>query len=945
VSGVIPTFRIPSLLWDLELAALPRPADDAAALDLLWGDVSTVSATLLALDQLTYALTFAGYELIGVAFHPGSLGDGAYLDIVDVVDGRYAVSTEGWSDATAFPLPTGGDAAVVFDLEPRQRYEGAGALFAEPLAALAAGVPSTSLGSGWSFSSSAIHDTNILEKLQLTVRPAAGATYDDLLDHIETAGSTLTALVATALGSIPAWQSRPPSDPPGLLQIFAQPEWVYSVPWIDDADRQAIDSAGAELWKAISADDPVVTADVVQHELIVNRSLGRTLAWTRKIPWAPPLGRQLEDALGARYALARSLHRRPDPHPFTGSRRQPYGRVLMAAHMLGIVDVLGSEHLVDHENFPDVTGRYETRYPGYDSTDSLQMRHLPNAHQIECIQVNHAGSRLSGYWQSRHHDVASGLTPVTQWRFIATRTGNAASRTYEFQRWVDGQAGTPETGRFVFSTAADADFDLTVEVDGPQPPFPPVTDYERVVAAPHPSDAALSTLDDDEEFATVRALERFPAHHIEELIVADATTRLADDVKGFLALSQGSMKRTRAREANQRFEESIGRFLVDTPFDAPLVPLRRMALRELMAEQHNAGNETRTMFDWTTDMVFQELAETAAIQRFLGLLVLDDSLVQQQPMRYEWAVSLRGASCDGWAGAGGFAGTFDITKRESPTGPVLWTQQYIVVAGTYSFGLSWGCNFRFETSGLLDSFSDWSQETFEGGFMIDGVSSGAAFPHEDEEHDADGDGEPDTSFEGWTYGPAMITFKGSHVFQPLQGDASGWTKIEGLYFGAEASTLQGRLMRSSAEPTQLYPTPEDLAALLAKRVVAESDEPFVQLFGVNSSTIRTEALPALELTCADHLAAFATPWSTLRIVGHASTTGDDVNMPLSRARALAVYTKIAETLGPNLRIHEEATDIGGQGEFEARHSIPDNTEVPGWRRVDVQLDGEQMIGF
>ena len=337
-----------------------------------------------------------------------------------------------------------------------------------------------------------LHNANILEKLQITVHPAAGASYDDLLDKIQAASATLTALVATALGSIAGWQTRGPTDPPGLLQIFRQSEWVHTISWVTDTHRATIDGVGEEMWKAIEVENPMTTADVVQNELIANRPLGRTLAWCRGIPWTPPVGRQFEDALGARYRLVRSLPYLPDPHQFTGCRRQPYGRVLMAAHMLGVVDVLGSEHLVDEENFPDVTGRYETRYIGYDSTTAVAMRKLARANEIECIQVNHAGQRLSGYWQWRQHDAATGLTPVTQWRFVAALAGDAdTSRTYAFQRWVDGQAGTPETGRFVFGPAAGVSYDLAVELDDPEPVLWPVTDYELVVAAPHPSDAAV----------------------------------------------------------------------------------------------------------------------------------------------------------------------------------------------------------------------------------------------------------------------------------------------------------------------------------------------------------------------------------------------------------------------------------------------------------------------
>ena len=255
----------------------------------------------------------------------------------------------------------------------------------------------------------------------------------------------------------------------------------------------------------------------------------------------------------------------------------------------------------------------------------------------------------------------------------------------------------------------------------------------------------------------VRALERFPAHHIEELIVTDAITQLVSDVKGFLALGPGGPKRTQAVAANSNLADDVGRFLIDTPDDGPLSALRRVALRMLMAEAHAAGGETRTMFDWTTDMVFQERAATADIAKFLGLFELDASLVQQHPMRYEWALSLYGVSCDVGKGLGGFAGWMDVTKRRSAAGQILWTQRYRVVSGTYSVGVSYGCNFKFETSNVLDSLSDWSEETFEGGFSIDGVSAGFA-PYDDD--NADGELDPDVPLEGYTYGPAQISFRG-----------------------------------------------------------------------------------------------------------------------------------------------------------------------------------------
>jgi flagellar motor protein MotB len=98
--------------------------------------------------------------------------------------------------------------------------------------------------------------------------------------------------------------------------------------------------------------------------------------------------------------------------------------------------------------------------------------------------------------------------------------------------------------------------------------------------------------------------------------------------------------------------------------------------------------------------------------------------------------------------------------------------------------------------------------------------------------------------------------------------------------------------------------------------------------------------------CADHRAAFERPGTFLRLTGHASTTGPaEHNLQLSADRAAAVYEALRALIGPAFAVAEASTFIGERGEYDALEEVPDETETPEWRRVDVWLDAEMLVGM
>ena len=309
-------------------------------------------------------------------------------------------------------------------------------------------------------------------------------------------------------------------------------------------------------------------------------------------------------------------------------------------------------------------------------------------------------------------------------------------------------------------------------------------------------------------------------------------------------------------------------------------------------------------------------------------------------------------------GAGAFTGSMRITKKDPATGDVIWTQRYWATFGQVSRGWGEGVILWQENWGEIDWPIDWSEEQFEGDFTIDAVQAGFALPFSPEEEEEEGEEEDEPSPEeealgqdrdewgGITYGIAgTIRFLGDRTFLPMVGDETGLGRIEGLYYGVEAGTAAGVLVRFNHE-VQSPIDADEILAVLGSVVELEDAAEDIALFDVDEATITTDGWPLLARLCADHRAALETPWAFLRLIGHASTTADGaVNLPLSKDRAEATYQAMRALLGPAFAVHEANTFIGHRGEYDALQFLPDDTEDATWRRVDIWLDSSLLVGI
>ena len=296
-----------------------------------------------------------------------------------------------------------------------------------------------------------------------------------------------------------------------------------------------------------------------------------------------------------------------------------------------------------------------------------------------------------------------------------------------------------------------------------------------------------------------------------------------------------------------------------------------------------------------------------------------------------------------------------ITKLDPATGQKLWTQRYWATFGQVSRGWGEGVILWQENWGEIDWPVDWSQNQFEGDFAIDAVQAGFALPFIPERRrgrrggratEEEALGQDRDEWGGITYGFAgTITFLGDRTFLPMVGDETGLGRIEGIYYGVEAGTAAGTLVRFNNEVQNPIDGAEILACSEAWCELEDAAE-IVALFDVDRATITTDGWPLLARLCADHRAALETPWAFLRLIGHASTTADGaVNLPLSKDRAEATYQAMRALLGPAFAVHEANTFIGHRGEYDALGNLPDDTEDATWRRVDIWLDSSLLVGI
>ena len=118
-------------------------------------------------------------------------------------------------------------------------------------------------------------------------------------------------------------------------------------------------------------------------------------------------------------------------------------------------------------------------------------------------------------------------------------------------------------------------------------------------------------------------------------------------------------------------------------------------------------------------------------------------------------------------------------------------------------------------------------------------------------------------------------------------------------------------------------------------------------FCLGSARLTEDARQALRIVCANELAAFDLPGSTLRIVGHADRVDEpQPNIELSRMRAMNTLRALVDVLGDRFRMPEANIKLEWKGEEEAAIAQPKGQKPdPKFRRVDVYLNARLVISL
>jgi hypothetical protein len=533
---------------------------------------------------------------------------------------------------------------------------------------------------------------------------------------------------------------------------------------------------------------------------------------------------------------------------------------------------------------------------------------------------------------------------------IGTAQLEAVRHEYTFDRTPVGSTGPAVTGRLVieeiYKDAAGLgagddpvhEVGMTVVYDDPadDPHGGLPVRYVRTSPKPHLSREAVDSLGSQDR-PRVEALQRRALHTAELDGWTAAVDGLIDHVRTYMLLDAAVMKQTEAREADRELRAAAARH-VELAADGTVVRdngqflvLRDLARRQLAGQTIAIGLDTRTAFAWANEMVLSQQTVTAGINTLLDLEPTMLAAGGPRPWTYRWKAAFAGVELDIPilpVDPGKFGGNFDISKIERASQQVIWTKRYTPSAHLVSAGLSLGVIFEMDTGGDLDWHIDWSFTNFEGSFDIVGVAAGL------------------TPGSGGSYSPiAKITFWGDKTHTPpMSGNATGLTHQLGLHGGVGGALLKGSLsLQVPGAPPAL--TQEEIEAHLGRAVEVEdlldTELPF---FAVGGAALTSDGWLALAEVCADHRAALETPWTPLKLTGHASTTaGDTVNLPLSADRAANTYDAFRALLGPAFAVAEVGTFIGHRGEYDALLEIPDNTEDPAWRRVDLWFHASMLV--
>lgn len=943
------TFRIPSLMR--AAGALPARAMGADRSHQTFGDGGLTQVILDQADRLFYALTLSGYQIEGIriqALEKSGSPDAApvLLSFENPDHYGYSIGWFDWAAETGCPVPDPNSLTIAILVSGRTRYQGAGQTFAVALPGLGnLGPISDSVNAGLATVSVATGGSPaMVSTLQVEVASTATpALFGRQAAALGTASATVGAVIAGDLATAGAnWMTSSPSDAqPGLLPIFRSSTWSYEKAWIQDMDQAVIETFGEEMSDAMS-DGRIDTATLATTEMVASHTFGELWALARSLPVPPQTA--VDEVVGSfqrRLATVSSWRHHPENGPLAGAEQLSYGRLLMLAHNLRVIDVLGASSVAAYESdmdsvdavavTADITGRYENRW-NWDAAldpDDITILHAP---ELGCLQVNQVGRVATGWWQSRErHPNETSYWRATQHQFTAALVSDGATSAWNFTL-VDSvlPAGASNTGTMTFDFGRSVPrIDIQFDDEDPTDQGATIPDgiptrwtYELVAGEPHLSERAFESMA-PAEASELRAAHRTPLHEIERIWTLEAAGVLVSNLGAWVNASQGVGKNTEAITTDDNLEAKLGRYLHADDADGVVVGIRQLLKKELAAQTVQADGRTYSAYAVAINMAYQQTSQTPVLGQ---LLEISRAPVSSSPTAYtyDWQVDMEGFSGDGFAGAGVMLGVITVTKSQG--GSRIWqtTRGVALVEYGWSPGTSWGFLLGKDTGGTIRSNANWDEDSFEGPFDMWGVESGAFVARW-----------------GWTGG---VAFHGDGVNPPLMGDANGLNVALGLYiavldFGAAAGYIFG----AGAPP----PNPASLIGpqFTPTHVTAADWMGTEAFFDEDSSAIQAGLLPQLEGMLAEHLAAFDNPHGRLLIDGHASAPDTAPhNEALSLRRAQAVAEAMKRLLGDRLRIPEEEIELVAYGESQAPGG-PDGPEDPGARRVDVFMDADILIGY
>ncbi|WP_282607801.1 hypothetical protein [Pelagibius sp. Alg239-R121] len=980
-------FLVPTILWDLGFAAKPWIASPSQP--WMGGVIQNpvgLYQFLSVLDPLILGLNMAGYEVDGISFaaKPGGyiLPEDAtgWLFLSDLSTMELVVEPRGWSQTQPIAVRDGAEAIVAIAVRPRRMFMDRDPSYALPLPTTASqfdfeqipaedGTPPTNTDAFWDHALDTLVDGTELKHLQLSLKRAAPSSSVEgflsaFLAAMERSVTYVLGLIEyDILDGAAAWMENPdPAHPHGLLGAYIHSQWTFpGQRWTSTRDVKTMDSVGEDLWTLVFP-DAAGLADFLHKELRDEHNLGDLVPKSRS---KKPFSREFETAVEARW---NELY---GTGPFALKHKlsiDSYINCLMRAHNLGAVDILGSVTSLTSGFDPasanvvefDATGWYESRMS--DAGRTLPGLGSEQDADIQLLQINQAGPVLSGYWQTRTTDPGTGYTVVTDHILGATAESrpsalvtvqigdtayDAVRHEYLFARTPVGTVDPPVTGRLILEeiyepnvqpgddTIFEVGMDINYTFPSDDPHVGAPVRFVRISQKSHLSREAILSLSNQTQ-AGIEATQRRSLHSAEIVAWAQMLDTVIHHVDEYIHLSDSANKEREARAADQALRSGAARYM-ELAADGTIINengqvlvLRAFAQHYLAGRTLANGPDSRTAFAWLNEMLLDQDPVAAGIEKALDLTQTMQAVGGTRPWTYRWVAEFSGAAFDIPAlpaAFGGFGGTIEITKVDRVSKTKIWSELYTPSAGFVGKGPGMGVVFQMASDGEIVWSIDWSEYNFEG--KLDFTSGGADL----------------VVGGGISLSVGSVTFYGNRVFVlPMSGNASGMTRMSGFHAGAGASVVAGAMtLRSQANPTPI--TEEEIADYLGRSVAVDhllDDE--LPFFNVGVTTLTPEGWFTLARACAEHRAALESPMTDLHLTGHASTTaGDNVNLPLSAERAAYTYDAMRALLGPAFGVAEANTFVGHRGEYDALLNIPDNTEDPKWRRVDVWFDASMLV--